>query len=327
MDMGNKKILDFLNYGLDETKILVVGDIMLDGYLFGSVTRISPEAPVPINKISDRKETLGGAANVAHNLARLGCKTYMMGVVGDDDYANKIHQMFADLSIDDSGVIVGRESTTSKIRVLSGYQQMIRLDFEETLPIEEDVQSKLLDILQEKISEGIQAIIISDYNKGVCTPSFVSRVIQYANRMNITVLVDPKGDDWMKYNGANYITPNVKEINDVMGGGISNNNSDLRVAAGRVKTDFAIDKVLVTRSEKGMTLFSDREIEVPTVAKEVYDVSGAGDTVMAMFTAAITGVLSEVEAVNIANFAAGIEVEKKGTYAVSREDLLKKIKN
>lgn len=316
-------IRKFLENEINACKILVYGDVMLDGYLYGDVSRISPEAPVPVSHITGRKETLGGAANVAHNLARLGCQTDIIGVIGKDTYADKLHSLLMKLKINDTALVVGRNKTTSKIRVISGHQQMVRLDFEETNPIENDIQAEIIHRLEYKIDEGIKAIIISDYDKGLCVPEMCQKVISLAHSKNILVFVDPKGNNWDKYAEADYITPNVKELGDVLGHRIENTTEQIQPAAEFIRQAYHIKNVLVTRSEKGISLFSAQEpIHIPTVAQEVFDVSGAGDTVIAAFTAAITGKMDIYDAVYLSNFAAGIGVGKVGTYAVSKDEIL-----
>lgn len=317
-----ENIIDFLENRIPSCKILVVGDVMLDGYLYGEVERISPEAPVPINHIMNRKETLGGAANVAHNLARLGCQTQIIGVVGNDRYAGKLYNLMKQLKINSDGIIAGRQKTTTKIRVLSGHQQMVRLDFEESAPLESDIQENVIEQVRKKFNEGLSAIILSDYNKGICTSKICQSVITMAHKEQIPILVDPKGSNWSKYQGADYITPNVKEIGEAIGHKLKNEDSILQKAADLVRDLYDIDHVFLTRSEKGVSLYSDKDaIHIPTIAQEVYDVSGAGDTVISVFSAAISCKLSVETSAYIANFAAGIGVSKVGTYAVSNEDI------
>jgi D-beta-D-heptose 7-phosphate kinase/D-beta-D-heptose 1-phosphate adenosyltransferase len=318
-----KSIEKYLKYEISQCRVIVLGDVMLDGYLYGDVSRISPEAPVPVSHITKRKETLGGAANVAHNLAKLGCQTDIVGVIGDDGYAKKLHSLLRNLQINDAGLIVGRNKTTSKIRVISGHQQMVRLDFEETTPVESSVQVCIKQYIQKQLNKGAEALIISDYDKGVCTIQMCQDIISLAHEQGMVVFVDPKGSKWDKYSGADYITPNVKELGEAMGHIIKNETAILQPAAELVRQTYHIKNVLVTRSEKGISLFSDNEpLHIPTVAQDVFDVSGAGDTVIAAFTAAVAGRMNLYDAAYMANFAAGIGVGKVGTYAVSREEIL-----
>lgn len=325
VDLAREKdILDFIRTKVFSLKILVIGDMILDGYLYGDVERISPEAPVPINHVVRRKETLGGAANVANNLASLGCQTTVFGVVGEDHYADTLHNLMQQININDTGLLVGRESTTTKIRIVSNNQQMMRLDFEETAPIDCNIEKEMIAAIHKSIWDNVDAVIISDYKKGVCTPTVCQQVISIAHEANIPVFVDPKGKNWDKYLGADYITPNVKELGDVLGMKLKNTDLDIDCVANQIRQQYKIGTLVVTRSEKGMSLYSDTDtIHMPTVAQEVYDVSGAGDTVITVLAAAIASSLSLEKASYVANLAAGIEVSKAGTYAVKNDEMLK----
>lgn len=326
MDASTKaEIIDFLENKVQDCKVLVIGDVMLDRYFYGNVTRISPEAPVPVNCIDRKKDTLGGAANVAHNLARLGCQTYLAGAIGDDHHGRLLIRELKKQGINTKGTILGREKTTTKVRVLGGHQQMMRLDFEEIDCISVNAEQKLEKIIDKRISRGINAIIISDYGKGMCTEELCQYVIQKAKETAIPVFVDPKGNQWGKYRGASYITPNVKEVGVVLGRKLANDTNSLREAAGVIKEKYNVDYVMITRSEKGISIFADEEINIPTVAKEVFDVSGAGDTVISVFAAGIGVNIPISVSAEMANQAAGIEVGKVGTYAVSSDEIEKQI--
>lgn len=316
-------IREFLQNKVSDCRILVLGDVMLDRYFFGDVQRISPEAPVPVNRIERQRDTLGGAANVAHNLARLGAQVTLAGIIGEDHHARVFMKKLKELGIDAAGILPVKRRTTTKIRILGGHQQMIRLDFEETEPLDVEAGRDMLRRVQASIDSGVQAIILSDYGKGLCTEQLCQRIIQLAHGRNIPVIVDPKGSHWEKYAGATYITPNVKETAVVMGEPLRNTDEPLRQAGQTIRQKYRIENVMITRSEKGITLYTkDQEIYIPTLAQEVFDVSGAGDTVIAMFTAAFCGQLPLEQAVYLANYAAGIEVGHLGTYAVSREEIL-----
>jgi len=322
------EIIDFLENRVQDCRVLVVGDIMLDRYFYGNVTRISPEAPVPVNLIDKKKNTLGGAANVAHNLAQLGCQTFLMGAIGDDHHGRLLTHKLEKRAIDSSGIVCGRDRTTTKIRILGGHQQMIRLDFEETEEIKDETQEELKQKITDRLASGIDAAILSDYGKGVCTKNLCQYVIRQAHAQHIPVFVDPKGTKWEKYQGADYVTPNVKEAGLVLGLTLSNDNEEVKKAAITICEHYDISNAMITRSEKGVSLYTDTgEIHVPTVAQEVYDVSGAGDTVISVFAAAIGAGLDPENAAQLANFAAGIEVSKLGTYAVSKDEILRGIKN
>ena len=225
------------------------------------------------------------------------------------------------------GIIYGREQTTTKVRVLGGHQQMMRLDFEEVDNISSQSVVELQEYISRQINGGINATIISDYGKGICTEALCQYVIKEAGEVNLPVLVDPKGTAWQKYSGASYVTPNVKEAGVVLGRKLVNETDSLRQAAKEVKEKFNISTIMITRSEKGVSIFGKDEVTVPTVAKEVFDVSGAGDTVISAFTLSIGGKLSKETSLVLANFAAGIEVGKVGTYAVSKEEILMALDN
>lgn len=317
-------LVNFLEHKIQDVRVLVVGDVMLDRYFYGTATRISPEAPVPVNRVDKKKDTLGGAANVAHNLAQLGCQTYLAGAIGDDHHGRLLIRKMKKRDIHTDGIVLGREKTTTKIRILGGHQQMIRVDFEETDAISADATVELESFVQNRIKDGVEAIILSDYGKGVCTPELCQYVIQEAKKAGIPVFVDPKGNKWDKYKNASYITPNVKEAGVVCGRTLNNNDEhDIQDAALFIQQNYDIDNVMITRSEKGLSLFmGNTDFAVPTVAQEVFDVSGAGDTVISVFAAGVGGNLEPFTAAQLANFAAGIEVGKLGTYAVSREELL-----
>ncbi len=319
-----ENLIDFLEHKVQGVRVLVIGDVMLDRYFYGTATRISPEAPVPINRVDKKKDTLGGAANVAHNLAQLGCQTYLAGAIGDDHHGRLLRRKMSKRDIHTDGLVLGREKTTTKIRILGGHQQMIRVDFEETDAISEDATKELENFISTRVKDGLEAIILSDYGKGLCTEALCQYTIQLAKRSGIPIFVDPKGNKWQKYSGATYITPNVKEAGVVMNRALNNkDDKDIEDAAVSIRNAYQIDNVMITRSEQGLSLFSDKEIfAVPTVAQEVFDVSGAGDTVISVFSAGIGGGLSPYDAAKLANFAAGIEVGKLGTYAVSKNELL-----
>lgn len=321
-------IIKFLNNRVSSCHVLVVGDVMLDRYFYGSVERISPEAPVPVVLINSQKDKLGGAANVVHNLAKLGCKVSVAGVIGNDYHGNLLKKKIQSLNINTNGLFTRRKNTTTKTRILGGHQQMMRIDFEEHEPVDNAVEEDIVNYVRKQMGFDVDAIIISDYGKGMCTDNVCRLCIHYANEAGIPVFVDPKGSEWHKYSFADYITPNVKELGDVVSKKLVNQDDILFDVACYVKDRYKIRNVINTRSEKGISLFlSDEQmhIHIPTSAQEVFDVSGAGDTVIAAMAAGVAGGLSVYDAAVMANFAAGIGVGKVGTYAVSREDVLKYI--
>ena len=322
--MDEQKVLTELVQNKTATcRMLVVGDVMLDKYYYGEVTRISPEAPVPVTRVTDTKETLGGAANVVHNLALLGCPTEIVGFVGDDQHCQTLLKKFASRGVGSSGLVYTPAPTTTKLRVIGGHQQMLRLDFEETEPPAEKYQQELQQKITDKLSAGINGVIISDYGKGVCTAETCSHIIAECSKMSIPVVVDPKGRDWERYAGADYVTPNLKEINEVLPQRIKNDDTAVEQAASYVLNKFGIENMIVTRSEHGLSLiYGDVAVHIPTKAQEVFDVSGAGDTVIAVFAMALSAGAEPPAAAYLANVAASVVVAKLGTYAVSKEELL-----
>ncbi|MBQ7317891.1 MAG: D-glycero-beta-D-manno-heptose-7-phosphate kinase, partial [Phascolarctobacterium sp.] len=313
-------VTTFLAEKIQNLKIAVIGDVMLDRYFHGEVKRISPEAPVPVTRINRERSVLGGASNVAANLAHLECKVYMGGVTGDDDNRVLLERLMDEAGIDYSGLIKSdKRKTITKLRVIGGTQQMLRLDFEETGDLFPEEIAALSQWLQNLLDNGLDGIIVSDYAKGVCSDSFCQWVIAQGNAYNIPVLIDPKGADWTKYSGCDFITPNLKEMCEAAGCQRDNEDAAVVEMARTAKEKFGIKNVVVTRSEKGMTLVNNDEvIHNPATAMEVFDVSGAGDTVAATLLAGAAGKLDLQDAVFMANRAAGIVVAKAGTYPVPR---------
>ena len=316
------ELKNFVANGISACKVLVIGDVMLDKYYFGEVTRISPEAPVPIAHVLEVKETLGGAANVVHNLALLGCQTSIIGQVGADNHGEIFLSKLKSLGVDYSGVIETSKPTTTKIRVISGHQQMIRLDFEDAKSLEAADEKILLEKFFERLPE-VDAVIISDYGKGICTKKICREVIGACRAQKKCVVVDPKGDKWQKYFDASYITPNLKELNAILPKSISNVDTRIEEASIKVVDEFNLNGLLVTRSAAGLSLITEKKTShIKARAQEVFDVSGAGDTVIAVFALALAGKIDSAAAAYLANVAAGVVVAKVGTYAVSREELL-----
>ena len=320
--MNHELLKDFVTNKMDMCRVLVVGDAMLDKYYFGEVTRISPEAPVPVNKVTKIKETLGGAANVTHNLSLLGCHTSLIAQIGNENHGDNLIDKLISRGIDILGVMRTEKPTTTKIRIIGGNQQMLRLDFEDNKNLTEDEADKLLKNISAQI-KNIDAVIISDYGKGICTEKICQTIIQKCREQNKVVVVDPKGSDWTKYRGANFITPNLKELNDILPKKIPNEDAEIERAARGVIEKFNLSGLIVTRSAKGLSVIDDKKIShIPAKTQEVFDVSGAGDTVISVFTLGLAGKLGASEAAYLANVAAGVVVTKVGTYAVSREELL-----
>jgi rfaE bifunctional protein kinase chain/domain len=296
-------------------RLLVVGDVMLDRYWFGDVSRISPEAPVPVVRVVRTEERLGGAANVARNIAAIGAAAGLLSVVGEDEAAGCIQALLKADGIDaqlhrDPGL-----ATTIKLRVIGRQQQLLRIDFE-TEPGHDVLMSKLADF--EARLKNVDLIILSDYGKGGL--KHIERMIEAARAAGKSVLVDPKGDDYSRYRGATLITPNLSEFREVAGRWKS--EDDLTERAMKLRRELGLDALLITRSEEGMTLYREGgRFHVPAVAREVYDVSGAGDTVIAILGVMLAAGAGFAEAVQLANKAAGIVVGKLGTAVVHPEEL------
>jgi len=325
--MDFDSLCEFVAEKTSRCRILVVGDVMLDKYYYSEVKRISPEAPVPIAHVTSEKETLGGAANVAHNLALLGTKVAVTGFVGNDYHCQSLMDKFLDRGIDFRGLVPTDDPTTTKIRVIGSQQQMLRLDFEDSSPVEGVYAAKMLNYIERTLSESLDCVIISDYGKGACTDATCPLIIRACHAHGVPVVVDPKGSNWSKYAKADYITPNVKEINEVLLDPIKNEDQAVERAARYCIRKYKLKNVIVTRSAKGLTLVSENEaVHVPTISQEVFDVSGAGDTVIAVFGLALAGGLKPAVGAKLANLAASVVVAKLGTYAVSKEELLAALK-
>ncbi|MBR1579708.1 MAG: D-glycero-beta-D-manno-heptose-7-phosphate kinase [Selenomonadaceae bacterium] len=319
------QLKNFLVEHVNQCKVLVVGDVMLDKYYFGEVTRISPEAPVPITHVLKTKDQLGGAANVAHNLALLGADTSIIGFVGDDHHGESLIEKLLARGIDYFDLVHTAHPTTTKIRIIGGHQQMLRLDFEDASPVEPDDYDQLLANVKANLDHA-GAVIISDYGKGVCTEHVCRKLIKMCRDRNVIALVDPKSDQWERYRGASFVTPNFKEFRSMLNRPIRNVGDEIESYARKTIADYDLDGLLVTRSEHGMTLVVDERTDhIKAKAQEVFDVSGAGDTVIAVFALALAGGLKPFEAAYLANVAAGIVVAKVGTYAVSRDELLDRL--
>ena len=298
-----------------KTSLLVVGDVMLDRYWFGDSDRISPEAPVPVVQVSKVDERLGGAANVARNVAALGANTTILGVVGEDEAGNRIGELLKQSGVNSQLEVDPKVPTTVKLRVIARQQQLIRLDFEET-PSQTALEQKLARF--EKALGTADVLILSDYGKGAL--SQVAAMIEYARAKDKVILVDPKGEDYEKYRGATLITPNRSELRQVVGRWA--NEDDLTRRAQDLRRSLGIQALLLTRSEEGMSMFTDQGVShVRAQAREVYDVSGAGDTVIATLAVALAAQWPLDRAMALANRAGGIVVGKLGTATVTSEEL------
>ncbi len=300
---------------LAQKNVLVVGDSMLDKYWFGDTNRISPEAPVPVVRIVRSEERPGGAANVALNVANLGVKTTLMGVIGADENGSNLKKLLAPTGIDCQLLSDAAVKTILKLRIVARQQQLVRIDFEE--PPSGDVLANLLSDFSDAV-EQYDALVLSDYGKGGL--AHIRSMIDIARDKGIPVLIDPKGDNYDRYAGATVITPNRAELACVVGRWTS--EEDLTIRAQNLRDRLNLEALLLTRSEEGMTLFTADGVQtVPAQAREVFDVSGAGDTVIAVTAAMLAAGLNLSEAVRIANRAGGIVVGKLGTASVSYNEL------
>lgn len=298
------------------THLLVVGDIMLDRYWSGPTSRISPEAPVPIVKIGNIEDRLGGAANVALNASTLGCKTSICGILGNDEPGQKVKSLLSESNINDLTITHTNSPTITKLRVLSRHQQLLRMDFEQSL--KNTANAELLVSIESVIAD-VDAVIISDYAKGtVCEPQ---AIIELCNKHGKAIFVDPKGSDFLPYRNASFITPNRSELEGVVGQ--CDSLDEVFSKAENLCTELSLQGLLVTLSEKGMALISSaaQPYHMPTSAKDVFDVTGAGDTVIATLAAAYASSTDIQTAMRLANLAAGVVVGKLGTSTVSPEEL------
>ncbi|MFZ7164387.1 bifunctional D-glycero-beta-D-manno-heptose-7-phosphate kinase/D-glycero-beta-D-manno-heptose 1-phosphate adenylyltransferase HldE [Avibacterium avium] len=299
-----------------QAKVLVLGDVMLDRYWFGATNRISPEAPVPVVRVQENEERAGGAANVAMNIASLNVPVQLLGLTGQDEAGTALSTMLEKQNIDCNFVQLASHPTITKLRILSRHQQLLRLDFEE------DFHNVESDLLLEKLQSAVQnfgALILSDYGKG--TLNQVQAMIQIARQANVPVLIDPKGTDFERYRGATLLTPNMSEFEAVVGK--CHSEDDIVEKGLKLIRDIELSALLVTRSEKGMTLLRPNQppFHLPTEAKEVFDVTGAGDTVISVLATALADGRSFEESCYLANVAAGIVVGKLGTSTVSNVEL------
>ncbi len=305
-----------------KAKILVIGDVMLDQYWWGRVNRISPEAPVPVVKLERTSLAVGGAANVAANVAGLGATPFLVGGVGADSEADLLVGTLSSLGVSPEHLVTFPDrSTTVKTRVIAHSQQVVRVDNEVVTEIGEGDDAKIWNKI-EKVIGNVNLVVISDYSKGLLIDRLLTRVLERANDLGKMVFVDPKGKQYSKYSGAALLTPNLKEAAEAAN--LDEGREDLVALAGkRLLSDLDLQMLLITQGEGGMTLFQKdgAPVHLPAVAKEIYDVTGAGDTVIACMGVAMAAGYSFVEAARIANVAAGLVVEQVGTTFITAERL------
>ncbi len=301
---------------------LVIGDVMLDRYLIGDVQRISPEAPVPVVLLKQQNERAGGAANVAANLALLGIPTAIVGCVGKDHDGELLRRMISDTGINTDGMLASaHRPTVTKTRILGGHQQMMRLDQEDASDLSEEEAASLQVLIDAQLAKSPAIVILSDYAKGLLGKKICQTVITHCRQYSIPVLVDPKGKDYSKYAGATALTPNKKETAEAVGVSQSA-NQQLLAGATELRKKLGLDYLAVTRGEEGISLIASMDVlDIPATAKQVFDVSGAGDTVIATLAAGLVHKMSFADALRLANIAAGVVVGKVGTVPITLEDL------
>jgi D-glycero-beta-D-manno-heptose-7-phosphate kinase len=306
---------------MKESRVVVVGDIMLDRYLVGDTERLSPEAPVPVVTVRERHAALGGAANVAANVAALGARSLLVGVVGDDTDGAAIRQELAVARLEDRFVIsVAGRPTTSKTRIIARSQQIVRIDDEvETLLDGSDLE-RLVRVVRDALADA-DALLLEDYNKGALPPTLIAAAMEIARRRGIPIVVDPKFRQFFEYAGATVFKPNRRELESALGAAVDLKNGN---ALPEVLARLKVDNLLVTLGAEGMVLvMKDGSLtHIPSIARDIYDVSGAGDTVTAWMGAAMAAGASVREAAQLANYAAGVEVGKAGVATVSPEEVL-----
>jgi D-beta-D-heptose 7-phosphate kinase/D-beta-D-heptose 1-phosphate adenosyltransferase len=305
-----------------DNKIIVVGDVMLDVYYMGEVCRLSPEAPVPIVRVKEKTWTLGGAGNVALNLVKLGCRTVLLGVRGEGRAGKRLSELNKENGIVDGLIVDSNHTTTSKTRVIGQGQQLIRLDEENVWKGSEESRRQLLAQFEEAINDG-DAVILSDYGKGVLNHIAPSEIIWRCKERQIPIFVDSKAGNWERFRGATCITPNIREVEGVVGSAIENDEETLAEIAQSLRRKYGFDWFVITRGPDGMCLVGTEAspLFAKAMAREVYDVSGAGDTVIATLAAGVVSGLALPRATELANIAAGIVVGKLGSQPISIGEL------
>jgi len=305
-----------------KVKVLVVGDIMLDRYWWGTVRRISPEAPVPVVDLQKSTFAAGGAANVAANIAGLGAAAHLVGVIGTDSEADTVVGLLENTNVSGSSLVrISDRPTSVKTRIVAHNQQVVRVDQETTKEFSDEDHQAIWDKVSEVLPES-DAVVISDYAKGLLSPSLLWRLIDTARSQKKLVLVDPKGKNYSRYSGASLLTPNRREAAEACN--LDDDIPDMvEIAGNQLLNELDLSMVLITQGEEGMTLFQKKKkpIHMGTAAKQIYDVTGAGDTVIACLGVAFAAGLGFVEAARIANLAAGLVVEQVGTTAIRRQML------
>jgi D-beta-D-heptose 7-phosphate kinase/D-beta-D-heptose 1-phosphate adenosyltransferase len=318
----NKEAIKKIIFRFNKARILVIGDLILDEFIWGKADRISPEAPVPVVWAQSQSYMPGGASNVANNIASLGGKVFLCGIVGDDKNGHILVDKLREKKVNCDAVVVdSQRRTTVKTRIIAAHQQMVRVDWEDMERLHMDRAKAVIESIKNKIDD-IDAVIIEDYGKGMITPFLLENIISLAKRHKKIITVDPKVEHFSYYEGVTCITPNEKEA--AAGSGVKiADDSDVDEAGWKLLKNLKCAGVLITLGEKGMKLFKeDRITHIPTFAQEVFDVSGAGDTVISVFTLALSCGVKMEDAAKMANVAAGIVVGKVGVAVVTKEEIL-----
>ena len=308
-------------------RVLVVGDLILDEFIWGNVSRISPEAPVPVVWVDSENFMPGGASNVANNIRSLGGEVHLAGVVGDDSRGETLLALLRKKGVHCEGIFADKHRpTTQKTRVIAHHQQVVRIDREELKPIPELVTKQILAYIRQRI-ETVDAVIIEDYGKGVIVPRLVQAIVQMAKKHGKIISVDPKETHFSYYRGVTTLTPNHHEASAAIGFKIKD-DSTLEKAGRQMLRRLGCESVLITLGENGMAIFEDKKrmVRIPTVAQEVFDVSGAGDTVISALTLALASGASTIDAAHISNCAAGIVVGKVGVAVTTQQELIGSIR-
>ncbi len=326
--MISEKRLNEIRENVKGKNIIVLGDMMLDGYFWGGVSRISPEAPVPVVELDEEFYRFGGAANVANNLVHLETNPLPVGIIGDDEYGEIFKKLLRNEKINGEGIIVDdKRPTTTKIRVIADNQHVVRIDKETKSEVSEKTENKIIEFIRNKINE-IDAIILQDYNKGVLTKRVIEKAVEIANEAGALVTVDPKFLNFFEYKNVTVFKPNKHETATALGIKISNKD-DLKYAGKRLLERLNAKYVLLTLSEEGIALFENGKedfTQIPTKARKVADVSGAGDTVISTLTAALAAGATIEEAAYLANYAGGIVCEEVGIVPIELDKLFNEVK-
>jgi rfaE bifunctional protein kinase chain/domain len=303
-----------------QTRVVTVGDAMLDEYLVGDVERISPEAPVPVLRVRERRYALGGAANVAQNVVAIGAECRLVAAIGDDAAGKQLSAMLTAIGVPSKGLLTVSRPTTRKTRVVARSQQLVRIDDEDDADLSVQEAARLIAAIEDAIRTS-DALVLEDYNKGVLVPAVITRAIEAARAQGVPVIVDPKYRHFFAYRGATVFKPNRRELESALGAAVDLEHAE---AIPNAIERLGVEHLLLTLGERGMVLASrgTEPLSVPTVAREVYDVVGAGDTVTAYLAAVLGGGGTAAEAAIIANYAAGVEVGKLGAATVSQEEVL-----